>query len=175
MRLTRQQTRNIAILLVIAAAAIQRCSSSKSSAPTAQLPASCSVSRLADGDSLTCAGGFEIRLIGIDAPELSQQPFGRQSRDALYDIIGGAELRLEYDVERRDRFDRLLAYVWIGPTFVNERMVRDGWAVAFRVPPNKRSASLLDDAEDDARAENAGHWGSGGFECLPVNHRAGSC
>jgi micrococcal nuclease len=55
-----------------------------------------------------------VRLIGMDTPELSQQPYGGQAKEALrVMLVGRAEVALELDVERRDSYDRLLAYVWV--------------------------------------------------------------
>lgn len=171
-----REVRWIALVLVVALLAVQRCKSEGPSGTlSTEIREQCSPARLSDGDSLTCVGGARLRLIGIDAPELSQTPLGRQSQNALDAIISGEPLRLEYDVEARDEFGRLLAYAWSGSTFINERMVRDGWAVAFHVPPNRRYATRLRAAEEAARAKRAGHWSTGGFECLPVDHRAGRC
>ena len=174
--LTRQQKRLIFGLLILAVVGLRRCDFDRlaKTGPT-NLPETCVVSRLSDGDSLRCASGERLRLIGIDAPELAQPPFGRQSQNALQEIVAGQQLSLEYDVEGRDEFDRLLAYAWIDSQLVNEEMVRGGWAVAFQVRPNTRHSARLRRAEQEARANRAGLWFSGGFECLPVDHRNDRC
>src|SRR5918992_2578300 len=102
----------------------------------ASLP-TCTFQRISDGDSFRCADGRRIRLIGIDSPELQQQPFGPQAQRALLALLPlGATVRLETDASQRDRFGRELAYVWTGTTLVNEVLVREGWAVLYTVPPN---------------------------------------
>lgn len=166
----------IGLLVIAALLVVQRCRTSDPPASGfTEPPGECRVTRLADGDSLTCADGSRLRLIGIDAPELAQPPFGRRSQDALDAMIGGKTLRLTYDIEARDEFGRLLAYAWLGSTFVNESMVRNGWAVAFKVPPNDLHYGRLRAAEQEARADELGHWPTGGFECRPIDHRHGRC
>lgn len=138
--------------------------------------AACTVERVADGDTVTCTDGTRIRLIGIDAPELDQPPFGDRSRVALEALLPpGESARVELDVEARDDFGRTLAYLWHGDAMVNESMIRQGWAMAFRIRPNVRYRDRFRDAEQAARRETVGHWGTGGFACRPVEHRRGNC
>jgi micrococcal nuclease len=174
--LTRRQKRLIFGLLILAVVALRRCDFDRlGGKPSADLPETCRVARLSDGDSLTCSGGERLRLIGIDAPEQDQPPFGQQAQAGLERILAGRELSLEYDLEGRDQFDRLLAYAWIDSELVNEEMVRQGWAVAFHVGPNTRYSSRLRRAEKAAKADRIGLWASGGFECRPVDHRNNRC
>lgn len=174
--LTRQQKRLIFGLLILAVVGLRRCDFDRlaETGPT-NLPETCVVSRLSDGDSLRCAGGERLRLIGIDAPELDQPPFGQQAQAGLERIVAGRVLSLEYDVEGRDQFDRLLAYAWIDSELINEEMVRQGWAVEFHVRPNTRYSSRLRRAEEAAKAGRSGLWASGGFECRPIDHRNSRC
>jgi micrococcal nuclease len=137
---------------------------------------SCTVTRITDGDGIECEGIGRVRLIGMDTPELNQRPFGRQAAAALGALVRvGARVQLEPDVEARDRYNRVLAYVWVGGTMINWRMVREGWAVLLTYPPNVQYVDAFTDAERRAREEGRGLWGSGGFECLPRDHRAGRC
>jgi micrococcal nuclease len=137
---------------------------------------SCIVGRVADGDTFRCVDGRRVRLIGIDSPESQQQPYGGRARSALLEMLpSGAAVRLETDVVPMDRYDRLLAYVWVGPTLVNEAMVRDGWAVLYTVPPNVKYVERLIRAQNEARAHGAGLWSQHGFECLPSDFRRNRC
>lgn len=136
----------------------------------------CTVERVADGDTISCRDGRRIRLVGIDAPELDQPPFGRQSRVALEQVIPpGTRLGVELAPDPVDAFGRTLAYLWDDRTMINELMVRRGWALAFVMRPNVRYAEALRVAEREARWQNVGHWGTGGFACRPVEHRRGTC
>lgn len=138
----------------------------------------CVVDRVADGDSFRCDDDTRVRLIGIDAPELDQGPIGREARAALRRLMpAGDTVWLEQDVVGTDQYGRILAYVWLtgGDTLVNERMLDDGWAVLYTVPPNVKYADLLRKAANEARTNGTGLWQGGGFDCLPSEHRRGSC
>jgi micrococcal nuclease len=87
----------------------------------------------------------------------------------------GMAVRLERDVAPTDQYGRLLAYVWVGSTLVNEAMVRQGWAVLYTVPPNVKYADRLGRAQKEARARGAGLWAQRGFDCLPREFRRRRC
>lgn len=136
----------------------------------------CTVQRITDGDSIRCEGRIEVRLLGIDAPEMNQGSLGRRSREALVRLVPpGTPVRLETDVRERDQYQRLLAYLWRGDTLVNARLVREGWAMLYTLPPNVRYVDRIRAAQDSARALGAGLWAEGGFECTPSQHRQGRC
>lgn len=91
------------------------------------------VTRVKDGDSLLVfrpdvKRTSEVRLAGIDAPELAQ-PWGIQSRSALRLLANGKQVRVE--VTDRDRYNRLVARVWLGKNYVNATMTEQGHAWAF--------------------------------------------
>jgi micrococcal nuclease len=135
----------------------------------------CVVLRVADGDTFTCRDGRRVRLIGIDAPE-RQQSFSSVAGHALLEMLPfGTAVRLERDVAPTDQYGRLLAYVWVGSTLVNEAMVRQGWAVLYTVPPNVKYADRLGRAQKEARARGAGLWAQRGFDCLPSEFRRRRC
>jgi len=136
----------------------------------------CELERIVDGDTIRCRGLGSVRLIGIDAPEGDQQAFGTAAHAGLAALVPlGATLQLEADVEPRDRYQRVLAYAWVGDSMVNWLLVRQGWAVSERFPPNLRYAEQFDAAEQAARLEMRGLWSMDGFRCRPVNHRRGAC
>ena len=136
----------------------------------------CTVTRITDGDGIVCNRIGRVRLIGIDTPEMNQRPFGQQAATALGEMIGiGAVVQLEPDVEARDRYGRVLAYVWVGRTMANWRMVRDGWAVLLTYQPNVQYVADFTEAQRHARDEKRGLWASGGFDCSPADHRRNRC
>jgi micrococcal nuclease len=136
----------------------------------------CIVRRIVDGDTIDCSRVGRVRLIGVDAPELSQRPYGRAAADALERLLPvGTPVLLEPDVEARDRYDRVLAYVWRGDTLVNWRMVREGWAVLLTMPPNVQYVDGYTGAQRQAREERRGLWATEAFACLPRDYRAGRC
>jgi micrococcal nuclease len=144
-------------------------------APPVPLP-DCVVGRVVDGDTFYCRDGRKVRLLGVDSPERGQGPAWREAREALVRLApAGRRVRLEGDVATRDRYGRLLAWVWAGGTLVNEAMVRDGWAVQYTVPPDVKYADRIGRAQNAARARRVGLWSSGGFGCLPRDYRRGAC
>lgn len=119
------------------------------------------VVRVKDGDSLIVERAgvkrrSEIRLAGIDAPELAQ-PWGIQSRSALRRIAMGKQVRVE--VTDRDRYGRLVARLWVGRTHVNARMTAEGHAWAF--------SRYLDDPEIRAGQVAARKAGRGLWSLRP--------
>jgi len=85
----------------------------------------CVISRVVDGDTIECSGVGRIRLIGMDTPEMSQGPYGALATEALAELTPvGSTVELELDVEPRDRYGRLLAYVWANGLMVNWALVR---------------------------------------------------
>jgi micrococcal nuclease len=142
----------------------------------AQSARSCTIAHVSDGDSIKCRDGARVRLIGIDAPELDQEPFGKRSRAALERRIPpGSVVALEFDVQARDRYGRYLAYVWLDGRLINEEQVAEGYAATITVPPNVRLAERLRTALASARERQAGLWADDGFECRPEDHRRKRC
>ena len=104
--------------------------------------------RVIDGDTIRArVAGVEerVRYIGIDTPERDQRCFIEATR-LNERLLRRGRLRLEFDAERRDRFGRLLAYVYAGDTFVNLQLVRRGVADPLTIEPNDRHARLFEAA-----------------------------
>lgn len=137
----------------------------------------CAIVAVADGDTVTCKGGERVRLLLIDAPEMSQGPLGVVSRTALLQLLPtGTTVRLEFDIEKRDRYGRLLAYLFLKDgRMVNREMARGGFAVPLVYPPNVRDIELIRAAVDSARSERLGLWETNAFECEPRDFRRGLC
>ena len=121
-----------------------------------------------DGDTLTVEltdGTRErVRLIGIDAPELRNNPYNQAhalgAPAALYlaQLVAGEAVDLVLGVKGRDRYGRLLAYVYLDGLFINLEMVRAGYAVTYTVPPDVAHAEEFRAAEREARAAGRGLW-----------------
>jgi micrococcal nuclease len=127
------------------------------------------VKRVVDGDTFWIDDGSEkgvkVRLIGVDAPESRNTGtkeiayFGKEASDYLTKIIGGKKVRLEYDVGRFDKYGRTLAYVYLKDgTFVNAKLVKDGYANVMTVPPNVKYADTFLKLERKARNQKRGMW-----------------
>ncbi len=98
-----------------------------------------------------------VRLIGIDAPELGE-PYAAEAASALATLLRGQPLTLELDIEPRDRYGRLLAYLTAGSTFVNAELLRLGLVTVYTVPPNIAYETELREAQTEAEAAGAGMW-----------------
>jgi len=117
-----------------------------------------------DGDTLTLRGGAKVRLVQVDAPELTSDCYGRAAQRALVALVPqGTRVRLVRDpaLDDTDRYGRLLRYVLVGDTDVNVELVRRGAASPyfFRNERGEHAGELLD-AVDAARDERAGYWGA---------------
>jgi micrococcal nuclease len=106
---------------------------------------------------------FDVRLIGIDTPETVKpgapvECFGPEASAYTKDRLEGRTVRLEFDVERFDPFDRTLAYEWLGEELFNETLVREGYALVTTFPPNVRYVEHFRDAQRLARDQGLGLW-----------------
>jgi micrococcal nuclease len=138
-----------------------------------------------DGDTVDVriAGQEErVRLIGIDTPEsvsddVPVECFGPEAKVRLAELIPeGTQVRLERDVEARDRYGRLLAYVirTSDDLHVNRALVEEGFAEARSFEPNTARQAELDAAEADARREQRGLWPVCGDTDQPASPTSGS-
>lgn len=106
-----------------------------------------------------------VRYLLIDTPEtnhprLGKQPFGDEAKERNRELVNSGNLTIEFDVgEKRDKYDRLLAYVYVDGKSVQETLVREGLArVAYVYPPNTRHLTPFEKAQELAKAEKLGIW-----------------
>ena len=136
------------------------------SAPGSAGPGSYPVTRVTDGDTIHVefAGRDErVRLIGVNTPEVSWyggrgECFGVEAGLYTRSRLTGRTVRLAFDRDLRDRYGRLLAYVYVGSELFNLTLVQLGYATADPVGPDVRFADAFDRAEGMARARKAGLW-----------------
>jgi len=135
------------------------------------------VTKHTDGDTayfrLDGAGEEKVRFIGVDTPEVYGQiePYGKEaSAYTARAIPVGAVVYLETDAELRDKYGRLLAYVWlqapasatdaeIRAKMLNARLILDGYAQTATYPPNVRYVEYFTRYQAEARDANRGLWG----------------
>lgn len=151
------------------------------SSPAAPALVSAKVTRVVDGDTVhvVLAGGREekVRLIGVNTPESTGEvePYGREAAAYTEKRLAGRRVWLEKDVEERDRYGRLLAYVWLSPPrdtspaevrarMFNAELLLNGYAQTMTVPPNVKYADLFVALQREARERGAGLWGLPGPE-----------
>ena len=124
------------------------------------------VVRVVDGDTIHVRLGDrveKVRYIGVNAPELhhprkGEEPGGREASRVNRQLVSGQRVRLEMDVQPRDRYGRLLAYVWVGDVMVNAELVRLGYAQVMTIPPNVRYQQLFLKLQREAREAARGLW-----------------
>jgi micrococcal nuclease len=128
---------------------------------------SAKVQRVSDGDTFvaTVKGRRErIRVIGVDTPESvspnqPDEPYGEEASDFAKHYLDGETVRLAGDAEPRDRYGRMLAYVWLEDgTFWNALLVAEGYAQQLTVPPNVTYERLFRRLVSEARREDRGLW-----------------
>ncbi|MFN2488788.1 MAG: thermonuclease family protein [Actinomycetota bacterium] len=125
------------------------------------------VLRAVDGDTIEVSirgRSIDVRLIGIDTPESVHplQPvecFGKAASAFTAARLEGERVRLTYDVERRDRYERTLGYVFLNGKLFNETLVAQGHAQVYTYPPNVRYADRFVAAQRAARRHDRGLWG----------------
>lgn len=147
---------------------------SEPGAPSGERPAAqttapvVEVVEVVDGDTIEVEIGGEVedvRYIGIDTPEsvTPGQPvecFGVDASRENRRLVGGETVRLVFDAERRDRYGRLLAYVYLGERLVNAELIRGGFATTLTIAPNDSLAPRLRRLEQEAGNAGRGLWGS---------------
>jgi len=124
------------------------------------------VNRVVDGDTIEVKMAEtkeKVRLIGIDTPETvhpekDEEPYGKEASDFSKERLKGQEIRLELDVEERDRYGRILAYVWLGDEMFNETLLLEGYARLATFPPNVKYVERFTAAQKEARESKRGLW-----------------
>ena len=138
------------------------------------------VTSVSDGDTVHVRIGNKdekVRLIGVNTPEIShpelgikEQPFGKEAAEYTKRRLLGKKIWLELDVGQRDKYGRLLAYVWLSqPSSGSEKEVRakmynaelllNGYAQVMTVPPNVKYSNLFVKFQQEARSKKKGLWG----------------
>lgn len=135
----------------------------------------CTVDRIIDGDTFVC-GGEKVRLIGVDCPETHNNPrarkqrnlgdietiiaLGKESEEFVRSLLKlGPQVRLEFDVQERDKYGRLLAYVWLSDgRMLNEVLLKEGYAMLLTIPPNVKYVGRFQKALEQAKRNKKGLW-----------------
>jgi|GEM_PF-6709186 len=116
-----------------------------------------------DGDTIELSNGDRVRYIGIDTPErmkpsVPAQCFAEEASVFNSHLVEGKTVRLGRDISDRDRYGRLLRYVFVDDIFVNAELVRAGYAFAANFPPDISKQELFRSLEHEARANQRGLW-----------------
>ena len=123
------------------------------------------MSRVIDGDTIELTTGVKIRYIGINTPETKHptkpvEEFGAEAAAANKKLVEGKLVKLEFDIEKKDKYGRVLAYVYVDTIFVNAWLVENGFAQVATYPPNVRYQDIFIKLEKKARETKKGLWAS---------------
>lgn len=137
------------------------------------------VKAVCDGDTISLTNckndqkENKIRLIGIDAFEMGQKPFGEKGRKFLADLVLNKKVCIELDKDKEDKYERTLGYVFVDGSevqgsrvhksknhifFINEELIKNGLAIVYNFPPNVKYVDRLKDAQTYARDNMLGIW-----------------
>ena len=130
------------------------------------------VIRVIDGDTIEIEGNQKIRYIGIDTPETVHpskpvECFGKESSNKNKELVEGKMIRLEKDISETDQYGRLLRYVYVGDVFINDYLVRQGYANASTYPPDVKYSDQFVQAQQEAKDNNRGLWRACQFQSEP--------
>lgn len=137
---------------------------SKKQTSSDQFPAGeVKVIRVIDGDTVEIEGGERVRYVGINSPEAANSQkqaecFSQEATEKNKSLVEGKTVRLEKDATDRDKYGRLLRYVYVGDTFVNLELVAQGFAHVRIYPMDNRYQRQLIDAQKEAKSSARGLW-----------------
>lgn len=118
------------------------------------------VAKVIDGDSIVLSTGEEVRYIGLDTPELSSKDcFATEAARLNSDMVLGKIVTITADTSDKDKYGRLLRYVYIDGIFVNDYLVKNGYAKAMSVPPDTKFSDEFVLSESYAKQNLLGLWG----------------
>jgi len=126
------------------------------------------IKKVIDGDTILLSNGRSVRYIGMDSPETREyvgsrwiykpEKFSEEAKEYNKQALAGGTVGLEFDKDKKDKFGRLLAYVYADGIMINEELVRQGYATIYVYPPNVKYLDRLVKAQEEARAEKRGIW-----------------
>ncbi len=126
------------------------------------------VKRVIDGDTVELENGQTVRYLGIDTPETRRREgekwvydpdaYAEEAKEFNRKMVEGKSVRLEFDLQRTDKYKRLLAYCFVDADFVNARLLEEGYALLYTSPPNVKYADILVKKQEQARRNNKGLW-----------------
>ncbi|MFH1479170.1 MAG: thermonuclease family protein [Candidatus Omnitrophota bacterium] len=126
------------------------------------------VARVIDGDTIELSNGSMIRYIGVNTPEIRRKageewvydpmPYAEKAKDFNEGKVLGRQIDIEYDIQRKDKYGRILGYVYIGNIMVNAELIKNGYSVIYSYPPNIKHLDDFLNAQEEARVNKRGIW-----------------
>ena len=115
------------------------------------------VTKVIDGDTVVVEGGQRIRLLNIDTRERGENCYA-EAKKRMEELVLLKNVMLERDKEDKDRYDRLLRYIYVGNMSVNIEMVREGLAIVYIYEPNVKYRSEFIAAEQEGKTAGGCVW-----------------
>lgn len=135
------------------------------------------VTEVIDGDTVKLSNGKLLRYIGIDTPEIrikegkefiyAPQFFSLDAKKFNERLVEGKFVKIEFDVDKTDKYGRLLGYCYVDDIFVNARLIEEGFAVLYTRPPNVKYVDEFIKLQRQAREDKKGLWGA--YETISHN------
>ncbi len=157
------------LILTILVFSLLGCGSEKNPVSPVEIQNSYRVKKAIDGDTIVLDNDEAVRYIGIDTPEIRRKvknkwvynprPYAEEAKGFNRRLVEGKVVNLEFDVEKRDRYGRLLAYVYVDDIFVNAKMLQEGYALLYTNPPNVKYVELFIKLAKEGRENKKGLWG----------------
>jgi len=128
-----------------------------------------------DGDTIILENGQRVRLLGINTPEIESrhraaESGGKAAKEWLYNRIKDQKVYLEHDLEKKDKYDRLLAHVFLADgTHLNRELIKKGLAFMSIVPPNLRYVDVFSHAQKEAETKKLGIWNDPSYQIRPLD------
>ncbi len=115
------------------------------------------VTKIIDGDTIEIESGQRIRLICINTPEKGENGH-KPAKDYLKSLILNKKVILKKDISETDKYNRLLRYIFLNKTLINELIARKGYGVTFPYEPDTKFCAKIKKAENKAKKEKIGLW-----------------
>ena len=114
------------------------------------------VTNVIDGDTIVISGGERVRLLGIDAPEKGEF-FYKEAKARLEELIENRNVTLEREGDNKDKYGRLLRYIFAEDTNINLLMVEEGYAICYFYGESKYQ-DVCREFEENAMQNKIGRW-----------------
>lgn len=125
------------------------------------------VTRVIDGDTIEIEGKIKVRYIGVNTPEIYHDTTGKKTGEQCFaeeaylknkNLVEGKAVNLIKDISDKDKYGRLLRYVYADNIFVNEYLVKNGFAKLMTIKPDIKYATQFKDDQKVAKINNLGIW-----------------
>jgi micrococcal nuclease len=124
------------------------------------------VTKVIDGDTIEIENGDRVRYIGINTPEVEiSECYATEASEINKNLVLGKVVKLEKDVSETDKYGRLLRYVYVGDMFVDDYLVKNGYAKIETVPPDVEYKDEFLQSQNYAKENNLGLW----KECMSIH------